>query len=51
MTGRQRVRRKANSREIERTMYFVLAFREGKLVRWDGWHLEAVARVAAGLAE
>jgi SnoaL-like domain len=51
MTARQRVKRKATSREIERTMYFVLAFSEGKLVRWDGWHLEAVARVAAGLPD
>jgi ketosteroid isomerase-like protein len=50
MTARQRVKRKTTSREIERTMYFVLAFRDGKLVTWDGWHLEAGARTAAGLS-
>ncbi|MFL5869194.1 MAG: nuclear transport factor 2 family protein [Thermoleophilaceae bacterium] len=51
MAARQRVRRKTTSREIDRTMYFLLAFRDGKLVRWDGWHLRAVARGAAGLED
>jgi ketosteroid isomerase-like protein len=51
MSARQRVKRTATSREIERTMYFVLEFREGKLLKWDGWHLKAVARGAAGLAD
>jgi len=51
MAARQRVRRRATSREIDRTMYFLLAFRDGRLVRWDGWHLRAVARGAAGLGD
>lgn len=49
MTARQ-VTRKARSREVERKMYFLLTFRDGKLVSWDGWHLQAVARVAAGVS-
>jgi len=50
MSARQRVKRTATSRQTDRTMYFVLEFRDGQLLKWDGWHLEAVARVAAGLA-
>ncbi len=46
-----RTRRKSTSRTVERTMYFVLAFRDGKLLSWDGWHLRDVARGAAGLAD
>jgi uncharacterized protein len=51
MAGRQSVKRRSTSREIERTMYFLLEFRDGKLVKWDGWHLRPIARGAAGLAD
>ena len=49
MAARQGLRRKGTSRQVDRTMYFLLELRDGKLVRWDGWHLRSVARGAAGL--
>ena len=49
VTARQRARRRGNGRTSERTMYFVLAFRDHKVVSLDGWHLRSVARGAAGL--
>jgi ketosteroid isomerase-like protein len=51
MTAQQRVTRRVTSREIERTMYFLLEFRDGRLVKWDGWHLRPIARGAAGLVD
>ena len=51
MTAQQRTRRTEMSRVTDRTMYFLLAFRDGKLLRLDGWHLRAGARGAAGLPD
>jgi ketosteroid isomerase-like protein len=46
-----RARLRATGHMINRPLYFVLTFRDGKLYRWDGWHLRAVARGSAGLPE
>jgi len=51
MTARQRARRRGNGRVSERTIYFLLAFRDHKLVSLDGWHVCSVARDVAGLTD
>lgn len=51
ITAEQRARRRSSGRVTERTMYFLVAFRDDRLLSWDGWHLRAVARGAAGLSD